>query len=94
MAHITTDMLPIWPKPSDHGSGLKDYKLLNMVGQGWMINPGVYGRVWRAKCTLDDQMYAVKEVPIDSEGVLPTTYREIAMLRRLNDHPNILKYLI
>ncbi len=52
---------------------------------------GVYGKVYKAKSKTDGTIVAVKKTQTDSEGTCPTTCREIALLKRLSGHPNIVQ---
>jgi serine/threonine protein kinase len=56
-----------------------------------MIGQGVYGRVHRASNRQTQQTVAIKETISDQDGILPTTLRELAIMKQVN-HPNIIKY--
>lgn len=57
-----------------------------------LVGAGTYGRVFRAKDTVEDRVVALKEIRLDADeqGIPSTALREIALLREL-DHPNIIK---
>eukprot|EP00892_Ulva_mutabilis_P004986 jgi/Ulvmu1/285/UM001_0289.1 len=57
-----------------------------------LVGAGTYGKVYRAKDTVDDRIVALKEIRLDADeqGIPSTALREIALLREL-DHPNIIK---
>ena len=52
------------------------------------VGRGVYGKVYKAKCKRTGNIFAIKATPTDAEGILPTTIREVCLLKQLN-HPNI-----
>jgi serine/threonine protein kinase len=57
------------------------------------VGKGVYGKVYKAVCNTTNKEVAVKKTRIDeAQGVPHTTLREIALLKRLPDHENIIKY--
>lgn len=55
------------------------------------INEGTFGKVYRAK--IGDDLFALKKIKVDnSERGFPiTSIREIKVLKKLADHPNIVK---
>lgn len=57
-----------------------------------LIGAGTYGKVYKAKDTVEDRVVALKEIRLDADeqGIPSTALREIALLREL-DHPNIIK---
>ena len=65
------------------------YELVEPLGEG------SYGRVYRARREKDGKEYALKCIKMDSftQGIPPTTLREIATLRSLG-HPNIVKFVL
>jgi serine/threonine protein kinase len=58
-----------------------------------LIGAGTYGKVYRARDTLEERTVALKEIRLDSDeqGMPSTALREISLLREL-DHPNIIRY--
>lgn len=57
-----------------------------------IIGEGTFGRVYRAKYKNDKEV-AVKKIKLDNpeEGVPSTALREIAFLKNLKDHPNVVE---
>jgi len=58
-----------------------------------LIGEGTYGKVYRAKDEETNQYLALKEIEFKNaeEGITSTTIREIALLKQLASHPNIVK---
>lgn len=57
-----------------------------------LVGAGTFGRVYKAKDTVEDRTVALKEVRLDADeqGIPSTALREIALLREL-EHPNVIK---
>lgn len=55
------------------------------------INEGTFGKVYRAK--IGDDLFALKKIKVDNpeRGFPITSIREIKVLKKLADHPNIVK---
>jgi len=63
-----------------------EYELLNQVGSG------TYAVVYKAKNTKTGKLYALKQIKMEKsgeEGLPFTVIREISLLKRLAQHPNI-----
>ena len=67
-------------------SKVDKYEKLQQVGEG------TYGVVYRAKDVDTGDIYALKEIKLESEdeGIPSTAIREIALLKELQ-HPNIVR---
>ena len=59
------------------------------------IGEGTYGVVFKAKDTIQKEVVALKKIKLENEdeGVPSTAMREISILKELQPHPNIVKYL-
>jgi serine/threonine protein kinase len=59
------------------------------------LGSGAYGVVYKAQCNSSQKLVALKRVRLDlsHDGVPATTIREIACLRGLGRHPNVLSLL-
>ena len=88
--NLTTSVIPKWSRKNDNYHNLNDFQKIKSVGKGEQVDTGVYGEVWMAKELKTNRIVAIKETQVDAEGILPTTVREIALLKQLN-HPNIVK---
>ena len=55
------------------------------------INEGTFGKVYKAK--IGDNLFALKKIKVDNpeKGFPITSIREIKVLKKLADHPNIVK---
>ena len=55
------------------------------------INEGTFGKVYKAK--IGDNLFALKKIKVDNpeKGFPITSIREIKVLKKLTDHPNIVK---
>ena len=56
------------------------------------VNEGTFGKVYRAK--IGDNVYALKKIKVEAtkdDGFAITSYREIKMLKKLGEHPNIVQ---
>ena len=55
------------------------------------INEGTFGKVYKAK--IDDNLFALKKIKVDmhDKGFPITSIREIKVLKKLAEHPNIVK---
>jgi cyclin-dependent kinase 2 len=60
------------------------------------LGEGTYGVVFKAKDTIQKDFVALKKIKLENEdeGVPSTAMREISILKELQPHPNIVKYLI
>ncbi|XP_055678480.1 eukaryotic translation initiation factor 2-alpha kinase 1-like isoform X2 [Lutzomyia longipalpis] len=56
------------------------------------LGSGSFGVVYRVRHNVDGKEYAVKKVQIVSKEHLQSIRNEIALLARLDNHPNIVKY--
>ena len=65
-----------------------DYERLDEIGTG------AYGTVYRARNRHSGRHVAMKELRLLSqeEGVPVTTVREVTLLKRLGNHPNVVEY--
>jgi serine/threonine protein kinase len=61
------------------------YEKLETMGQG------VYGKVYKARCRQNSEIVAIKKTAYDPEGIAASTVREIAMLKRIGSHANIVQ---
>ena len=55
-----------------------------------LIGEGTFGKVYRAK--IDDKIYALKKIKVEptlDQGFPITSIREIKVLMKLAEHPNI-----
>jgi cyclin-dependent kinase 12/13 len=68
---------------------LSDFEKLERVGMG------TYGSVYRARHRITQEIVALKKIklPEDKEGVPKSAIREIRVLRKLQEHPNIIRFL-
>jgi len=68
---------------------LKRYRKIAKLGEG------TYGKVYQAEDLETKEYVALKKMVLDTEeeGVPPTAIREIAVLKELSEHPNIVKLL-
>lgn len=57
-----------------------------------IIGSGVYGRIHKAVCSTTGRVVAIKQTTLDTDAVIATTMREVAILAQL-DHPNIVKMI-
>jgi len=59
------------------------------------IGEGNYGVVYKAKDKQTNQWVALKKIRLETEdeGVPSTTIREVALLKELSNHPNIVNLL-
>lgn len=66
---------------------ISNYQLLGRVGEG------TYGEVWKARNRADGKLVALKKIRLEheDEGIPTTAIREIALLKELSRHPNIVK---
>ena len=56
------------------------------------VGQGVYGKVYKAKDRRDPTKWvAIKKTHMEHDGVSPTTVREIAILKRISGHKNIVQ---
>ena len=90
-------LIPRYPK-SKTESRLKHQKLDDMrlqtpdiFKEKTFINEGTFGKVYKAK--INDNLFALKKIKVDSpdKGFPITSIREIKVLKKLADHPNIVK---
>lgn len=65
------------------------YERMERVGEG------TYGVVFKARDTLSLKTVALKKIKLENEdeGVPSTAMREISILKELQPHPNIVRYL-
>jgi serine/threonine protein kinase len=63
----------------------REYEKLETMGQG------VYGKVYKARSRYNGDIVAIKKTAYDPEGIAASTVREIAMLKRIQSHANIVK---
>lgn len=68
---------------------LQKYETLEKLGEG------TYGVVFKARNTQNNQIVAIKQIRLEDEdeGVPGTAIREVAILKELSRHPNIVKLL-
>ena len=59
------------------------------------IGQGTYGSVYRCICRQTGELVALKRIklPEDKEGLPKSAVREIRMLRKLQGHENIVKFM-
>ena len=59
------------------------------------IGEGTYGVVFKARDTQNHRTVALKKIKLENEdeGVPSTAMREISILKELQPHPNIVRYL-
>ncbi|KAJ3091890.1 Cell division protein kinase 1 [Quaeritorhiza haematococci] len=63
----------------------KSYRKVSELGCG------VYGKVFKARCRQENLPRAIKKTPIDrDQNISTTTMREIALLKRINSHENVI----
>ena len=60
------------------------------------LGEGTYGVVFKARDTRMSDYVALKRIKLENEdeGVPSTAMREISILKELQPHPNIVKYLL
>ena len=65
------------------------YERMERVGEG------TYGVVFKARDTHSQKTVALKKIKLENEdeGVPSTAMREISILKELQPHPNIVRYL-
>ena len=63
----------------------RDYDKIETMGQG------VYGKVYKARSRLSGEIVAIKKTPYDPEAIAASTVREIGMLKRIRNHPNVVQ---
>jgi serine/threonine protein kinase len=64
------------------------YQKISQIGEG------TYSKVFSAKNTQTGQVVALKEIVLNADDGAPSTaLREIAFLKRLSNHPNILRLI-
>lgn len=71
--------------PNDKTSIWIRYKPLSLLGQG------VYGKVTKAYHTESGNLVAIKETASDTDGILATTMRELAIMSKIK-HRNVVGY--
>lgn len=67
-------------------------KELSLFKDLLLIGEGTYGKVWKGRSGLSNELLAIKKIKTDitQEGIPSTTLREICLLKELN-HPNIVE---
>jgi len=75
--------------PDDDQDRLTKYRKLQKIGEG------TYGVVYKAQSNETKQIVALKKMRLDqeTEGVPATAIREVAILRELQNHPNVVKLI-
>jgi hypothetical protein len=60
------------------------------------LGEGTYGVVYKGTDTHTGQVVALKKIRLDAEdeGVPGTTIREVALLKELSQHENIVQYVV
>jgi len=60
-----------------------------------VLGEGTYGKVWKGRCLRSDKFRALKQMKLfgREDGVPSTALREIAILKKLDDHENIVRLL-
>jgi len=74
-----------------------DWSIWSEYERKGVLGTGAYGRVYLASDRVTNQLVAIKKTIMPEEDgafLNPTTLREITILRKLNGHPNIVRYAL
>lgn len=87
---MATAIIPRWRKAKPKDYNLKFEQLYEKMDE---VGSGVYGTVYMARRRSDGLMVALKVTDVDSEGILPTTIKEVTILRNCAGHPHLVNLL-
>ncbi|XP_069769039.1 interferon-induced, double-stranded RNA-activated protein kinase-like isoform X3 [Narcine bancroftii] len=85
-SRVKRPLAPTWTSSQDSRESTGNVSLVDFE-ELVEIAAGGFGKVYKAKKRLDDEFYAIKEIPYQDENSL----REVKSLAQM-DHPNIVRY--
>ncbi|CAE8615576.1 unnamed protein product [Polarella glacialis] len=80
---------PLVPNPSMSGA----VEATGRFTRDALIGSGAFSKVYRGRDLLTGQNVALKTTPLDHQGIPPDVCRELAALKRIMNHPNVVRLI-